>query len=281
VVPLFALIQSRTPKQELSRVIAGMNIQNALFIVAAAVIGIAVQRFAHWTIPQLFLALAIANVFVAIWIFTIVPEFLMRFLSWVLVRTLYRLRTQGMDHVPDEGAALVVCNHVSYMDALILSASIPRPVRFVMYYRIFNIPVMRWIFRTGKAIPIASPREDAALMQRAFDTIDAALAEGEIVGIFPEGKLTTSGEIGAFKSGIERVLSRAAEAGRPVPVIPMALRGMWSSMWSHRDDRMGRMRAPRRFRAHVEVVADAPVDGSEATVDVLEAKVRALRGDAA
>jgi len=281
VVPLFALIQSRTPKQELSRVIAGMNIQNALFIVAAAVIGIAVQRFAHWTIPQLFLALAIANVFVAIWIFTIVPEFLMRFLSWVLVRTLYRLRTQGMDHIPDEGAALVVCNHVSYMDALILSASIPRPVRFVMYYRIFNIPVMRWIFRTGKAIPIASPREDSALMQRAFDEIDAALAEGEIVGIFPEGKLTTDGEIAAFKSGIERVLSRAAEAGRPVPVIPMALRGMWSSMWSHRDDRMGRMRAPRRFRAHVEVVADAPVDGSEATVDVLEAKVRALRGDAA
>jgi 1-acyl-sn-glycerol-3-phosphate acyltransferase len=280
VVPLFALIQSRTPKQELSRVIAGMNIQNALFIVAAAVIGIAVQRFAHWTIPQLFLALAIANVIVAIWIFTIVPEFLMRFLSWLLVRTLYRLRTDGIDHIPDEGAALVVCNHVSYMDALILSASIPRPVRFVMYYKIFNIPVMRWIFRTGKAIPIAGPREDPELMQRAFDEIDAALAEGEIVGIFPEGKLTTDGEIATFKSGVERILARVAEAGRPVPVIPMALRGMWSSMWSHRDDRMGRMRAPRRFRAHVEVVADAPVTGGT-TAELLEAKVRALRGDAA
>lgn len=281
VVPLFALIQSRTPKQELSRVIAGMNIQNALFIVVAAVIGIAVQRFAHWTIPQLFLALAIANVCVAIWIFTLVPEFLMRFLSWVLVRTLYRLRTSGIDHIPDDGAALVVCNHVSYMDALILSASIPRPVRFVMYYRIFNIPVMRWIFRTGKAIPIASPREDAVLMQRAFDAIDAALAEGEIVGIFPEGKLTTNGEIAAFKSGVERVLARAAEAGRPVPVVPMALRGMWSSMWSHRDNRLGRMRVPRRFRAHVEMVAGAPVAGDGATVEGLEATVRELRGDAA
>ena len=175
----------------------------------------------------------------------------------------------------------MVCNHVSYMDALILSASIPRPVRFVMYYKIFNIPVMRWIFRTGKAIPIASPREDAVLMQRAFDEIDAALAEGGIVGIFPEGKLTTNGEIAAFKSGVERVLARAAEAGRPVPVVPMALRGMWSSMWSHRDNRMGRMRVPRRFRAHVEVVAGAPVAGGGATVEVLEAKVKALRGDAA
>jgi 1-acyl-sn-glycerol-3-phosphate acyltransferase len=155
-----------------------------------------------------------------------------------------------------------------------------------MYYKIFNfrpfgIGVMPWIFRTGKAIPIASPREDAVLMQRAFDEIDAALAEGGIVGIFPEGKLTTNGEIAAFKSGVERVLARAAEAGRPVPVIPMALRGMWSSMWSHRDNRMGRMRVPRRFRAHVEVVVGAPVDGQGTNAEMLEVRVRALRGDAA
>ncbi len=286
VVPLFALIQSRTPKNELSRVIAGMNIQNALFIVVAAVLGIAVQRFAHWTIPQLFLALAIANVFVAIWIFTVVPEFLMRFLSWMLVRTLYRLKVRGMDHIPDEGAALVVCNHVSYMDALILAASIPRPVRFVMYHKIFNIPVMRWIFKHAKAIPIAGARENPELMQRAFAAIDQALADGEIVGIFPEGKLTNDGEIAAFKSGVEHMLAHANECGRPVPVIPMALRGMWASMWSHRNarsegSRIERMRVPRRFRAEVEVVADAPIDGREATAPLLESKVRALRGDAA
>lgn len=279
VVPLFALIQSRSPKSEMSRTFAALNIQNSGFIVLASLSALAVQRWLGWTIPQVFLALAIANALVAIWIFTIVPEFLMRFLSWVLVRSLYRLRTRGIDHVPEDGAALVVCNHVSYMDALILAASIPRPVRFVMYYRIFNIPVMRWIFHTGKAIPIASPREDPALMQRAFDQIDAALADGEIVGIFPEGRLTTDGEIAAFKSGVERILARAAEAGRPVPVVPMALRGMWSSMWSHRDNRMGRMRVPRRFRAQVEVVAAPPVDGTVATARSLEAQVHALRGD--
>ncbi len=280
VVPLFALIQSRTPSSEMSRVIAGMNIQNAAFIVLAAALGIVVQRYLGWTIPQVFLALAIANVLVAVWIFTLVPEFLMRFLSWVLVRAFYRLRPHGIErHVPDEGAALLVCNHVSYMDALILSASVPRPVRFVMYYKIFNIPVMSWIFRTAKAIPIAGARENPELMQRAFDEIDAALAAGELVGIFPEGALTKDGAIAPFKSGVERILESANGHGRPVPVVPMALRGMWTSMWSHRDSRIGRMRVPRRFRAHVEVVADEPVDGRNVDADALEAKVRTLRGE--
>ena len=282
VVPLFALIQSRTPREEISRVIAGMNIQNAVFIVLAAVAGIVLQDKLGWTIPQLFLALAIAGVVVSIWIFSIVPEFAMRFVSWLLVRTLYRLRTRGVErHVPDEGAALIVCNHVSYMDALILSGVIPRPVRFVMYYKIFNIPVMSWIFRTARAIPIAGAKEDPALMQQAFDEIDEALAAGELVGIFPEGALTKDGDIAAFKSGVERILERANAAGRPVPVVPMALRGMWSSMWSRRDSRLRRMRVPRRFRAHVEVVADTPIDSRVATAALLEDKVRALRGDAA
>jgi len=277
VVPLFALIQSRTPRAELSRVIAGLNIQNSLFIVVAAVVGIAVQRWLGWTIPQVFLALAIANTIVAIYIFTIVPEFLMRFLSWLLVRTLYRLELHGIEkNVPDEGAALIVCNHVSYMDALILAATVPRPVRFVMYYKIFNIPVMRWIFRTAKAIPIAGAREDPALMQRAFNEIDAALAEGELVCIFPEGALTRDGEIAPFKSGVEKILER-----RPVPVVPMALRGMWSSMWSRRDTRLGRMRVPRRFRAHVQVIAAPPLDPQGVDAPALEAQVRALRGDLA
>ncbi|MDY0953800.1 MFS transporter [Stenotrophomonas rhizophila] len=275
VVPLFALIQSRTPKSEMSRVFAALNIQNSGFIVGAAMIALATQKFLHWTIPQLFLALAIANAVVSIYIFTIVPEFLMRFLSWVMVRGLYRLRLHGIEaNVPDEGAALIVCNHVSYMDALILSATIPRPVRFVMYYKIFNIPVMRWIFRTAKAIPIAGAREDPALMQAAFDEVDKALADGELVCIFPEGALTRDGEMGAFKSGVEKILER-----RPVPVVPMALRGMWASMWSRRDTRLGRMRVPRRFRAHVEVAAAPALAGQAVTAEALEQQVRQLRGE--
>jgi len=294
VVPLFALIQSRTPKSELSRVIAGLNIQNSLFIVTAAVLGVLLQMegfsiggvripLPGLSIPQVFLALAIANGIVALWIFTIVPEFLMRFASMLLVRVLYRLRPRDIESsVPADGAALIVCNHVSYMDALILSAAIPRPVRFVMYHRIYNVPGMRWIFRHAKAIPIAGAKEDPDLMQRAFDAVDAALAEGELVGIFPEGKLTRDGEIAAFKSGVERILARAAERGQRVPVVPMALRGMWSSMWSHRDSRMGRMRVPRRARAQIDVVAGPRIeDGASIDAGTLEAQVRILRGDAA
>ena len=275
LVPLFALVQNRTPKSELSRVIAGNNILNAMFIVAAAMSGLLAQRLLHWSIPQLFLALAIANAIVATYIFTLVPEFLMRFISWLLVKTLYRLRVRGIEHIPDEGPALIVCNHVSYMDALILSGAIPRPVRFVMYYKIFDIPVMKWIFHTAKAIPIAGARENPELMRHAFAEIEAALDAGELVGIFPEGALTKDGGIAPFKSGVERIL-----ATRQVPVVPMALRGMWTSMWSKRDSRMGRMRVPRRFRAQVEVVADTPIDGHVANADMLEAKVRLLRGDA-
>jgi 1-acyl-sn-glycerol-3-phosphate acyltransferase len=182
--------------------------------------------------------------------------------------------------VPDEGAAVLACNHVSYMDALILSAAIPRPVRWVMYHRIFEIPVLSWIFRTAKAIPIAGAREDPALMQRAFDAIDAALAEGELVGIFPEGTLTKDGDIAPFKSGVEKILGRAAAQGRPVPVVPLALRNMWGSMWSRRDSRLGRMRVPRRFRAHVGLAAGTPMPPTT-PADQLEAAVRALRGDAA
>ncbi|MGN0858143.1 MAG: MFS transporter [Stenotrophomonas sp.] len=274
VVPLFALIQSRTPNNQMARVFAALNIQNSGFIVAAAGVGLLTQQLLGWSAPQLLLALAIANAVVALWIFSIVPEFAMRFASWLMVRTLYRLRVRGVEeHVPDEGAALLVCNHVSYMDALILAAVVPRPVRFVMYYKIFNIPFMNWIFRTAKAIPIASPKEDAALMQRAFDTVDEALANGELVLIFPEGRLTADGDINPFKSGVEKILAR-----RPVPVVPMALRGMWASMWSRRDSRLGRMRVPRRLRARIEVIA-APALPPATPAAELETAVRALRGE--
>jgi 1-acyl-sn-glycerol-3-phosphate acyltransferase len=274
-------------------VIAGTNLKNAGFLVLAAVLGVLLQRdglrlggvqvpLPGLSIPQLFLLLAAVNAAVAVWIFSIVPEFLMRFLSWLLVRTLYRLELHGIeDNVPDEGAALLVCNHVSYMDALILAASIPRPVRFVMYYRIFNIPVLRWIFKTAKAIPIAGAREDRALMQRAFDAVDAVLAEGELVCLFPEGALTRDGQIAPFKSGVEKILERAAARGQVVPVVPMALGNMWGSMWSRHDSRLGRMRLPRRLRAHVLVRVAPPLPGDRTDAVDLEARVRALRGDAA
>jgi len=276
LVPLFALVQSRTPRAELSRVIAGNNILNAAFIVAAAVCGIVAGSVLRWSIPHFFLAIALLNAVVAIYIFTLVPEFLMRFLSWALMKMLYRLRVEGIENIPDDGPALLVCNHVSYLDALLIGGSVPRPARFVMYYRIFNTPGAGWVFRAARAIPIAGAREDAALMEKAFADVDAVLAAGELVCIFPEGALTKDGEIAPFKAGVERIL-----ASRPVPVIPLALRGMWVSMWSNRSSKLRQLRMPRRFRAHIELVIGAPIDGATTNAAMLEGKVRELRGDAA
>jgi 1-acyl-sn-glycerol-3-phosphate acyltransferase len=274
IVPLFALIQSRTNRQELSRVIAGMNIQNAVFICTAAVIGIVLQRYFDISIPQLFLLLAVMNAVVAIYLMVLVPEFLMRFLAWIYIRVMYRVEVHGVEkHVPDEGPALLVCNHVSYMDALILSSAVPRPIRFVMYYKIFNTPGAKWAFKAARAIPIAGKNEDAALMQHAFDEVHKALAEGELVCIFPEGRLTTDGEIGEFKSGMEYILQK-----QPVPVVPMAIRGMWASIFSRKGVK-SYWRIPGRFRAHIEVLADAPVVGATAKATDMEMKVKALRGD--
>ena len=275
VVPLFAFVQSRTPRERLSRVIAGNNIINALLIVLAAVFGLVLGRLGM-DAATIFLLAALFNVLVAVYIFTLVPEFLMRFITWVLVNTLYRVRVDGMQHLPEEGPALLVCNHVSFMDALLLMANLRRPARFVMYYRIFNVPLLRFVFRTAKAIPIAGHKENPAVLQQAYDAIDAALAEGELVCIFPEGGLTADGEIAPFRPGLEKILAR-----RPVPVVPLALRGLWGSVWSRRDTRLGRMRLPRRFRARVELVVDASVPPQAASAASLEARVRELRGQLA
>ncbi|HET6805796.1 MAG TPA: MFS transporter [Frateuria sp.] len=272
VVPLFAFVQARAPRGQLSRVIAGNNIVNALLIVLAAGFGLALGALGLDAV-ETFLAAALLNVAVAAYIFTLVPEFPMRFVTWVLVNTLYRVRVEGMRHVPEEGPALLVCNHVSFMDPLLLMAHLRRPARFVMYYRIFNIPLLRFIFRTAKAIPIAGQKEDPAVLAAAYEAIDQALAAGELVCIFPEGGLTRDGEIGPFRPGVLRILER-----RPVPVVPMVLRGLWGSVWSRRDTRLGRARLPRRFRARVELVVDAPVAPERLRLDALEARVRELRG---
>jgi 1-acyl-sn-glycerol-3-phosphate acyltransferase len=275
VVPLFAFIQSRTPRDRLSRVIAGNNIVNALFICGAAGFGLGLGALGLGA-TQIFLVTAILNALVALYIFTLVPEFLMRFITWALVNTLYRVRVEGAQNIPEEGAVLLVCNHVSFMDALLLMANLRRPARFVMYYKIFNTPLLSFVFRTAKAIPIAGHKENPQLLQQAYDAIDEALQAGEVVCIFPEGSLTRDGEIAPFRPGVEKVLAR-----RPVPVVPMALRGLWGSVWSRRDSMLHRARLPRRFRARVELVIDAPVAPAEASVTALEARVRELRGEMA
>ncbi|MDE0853536.1 MAG: MFS transporter [Nevskia sp.] len=273
IVPLYALIQTRSEDSHRSRIIAGNNILNALFMVASAVLAIGLLK-AGLNIPQLLLVTALMNAAVALFIYSLVPEFLMRFLVWMLISLLYRIDKRGLENIPDEGAAVIACNHVSFVDAVILGGSVRRPVRFVMYHTIFRIPVLNFIFRTARAIPIAPAKENAKLLDAAYEEIDRALRNGELICIFPEGGLSPDGEIKPFKAGIERIIKRT-----PAPVVPMAVRGLWASMWSRRDSALRRMRLPRRFRANIELIASAPMPPEQVTVATLEARVRELRGD--
>jgi 1-acyl-sn-glycerol-3-phosphate acyltransferase len=231
IVPLYALIQTRCAPSHRSRVIAANNILNALFMIVAA--GIAVSTLkAGLTIPQLLLLTGALNAVVALYIYALVPEFLLRFIDWMLVHSIYRLKTSGIANVPEEGPALLVCNHQSLADALVITAACRRPIRFVMYYAIFNVPVLSFIFRSMKAIPIAGSKEAPEVLEKAYDEIAAALADGQLVCIFPEGQLTRDGEIGPFRPGVMRILERT-----PVPVIPMALSGLWRSIFSRNRDK--------------------------------------------
>ncbi len=273
IVPLYALIQQRSKRSHLSRIIAGNNIINALAMVLAAVMGALFLGVFGLTIAETFLVVALMNVGVALYIYRQVPEFLMRFLVWILIHTLYRARTVNRELLPDEGPAVLVCNHVSYIDALVIAGSCPRPVRFVMHHKIFRIPVLSFIFRTAKAIPVAPRKEDPVMLEQAMDRVAEELADGQIVCIFPEGALTPDGEIHDFKPGIERIVERT-----PVPVYPMALKGLWKSMFSRSGGRAF-FKLPRGFHRRVELVVGEPVAPSEVQAEALHDQVLALRGE--
>lgn len=204
------------------------------------------------------------------------PIWFLQMVVWLLIHVLYRIRAVGLEHIPREGAVIVACNHVSFVDALLLGGLMPRAPRFVMYHKIYKLPVMNLLFRTARVIPIAPAKEDAALLARAYEQIEAALANGELVGIFPEGGLTPDGEIQPFKPGIEKILAEI-----PVPVVPMALTNLWGSMWSRQDSRLRRARLPRRFRAEIGLHIGPPIPPEQVTAETLETEIRVLRGDAA
>ncbi|RST52722.1 MFS transporter [Variovorax sp. MHTC-1] len=237
-VPMYALIQLRSQPTHRARIIAANNILNALFMIGSAVIAGALLK-AGFTIPQIFLFTGIANAVVACYIFLLVPEYLLRFVAWVLSRIVYRFDVEGEQHIPAEGAAVLVCNHVSFIDAVLLMAASPRPIRFIMDHRIFRVPVLGWLFRLAKAIPIAPQKEDPAAYEEAFARAVQVLREGDLLAIFPEGAITRDGSLQPFKGGVMKILEAARAEGIDVPVIPMALTNLWGSYFSRIEVREG------------------------------------------
>lgn len=272
IVPLYAVIQARSRPDRLARAIACNNIMNAVFMVLSAALAIALTAMGV-SIAGLFLTLVILNTCVALYIFRQVPEFLMRFLIWILIHTLYRVRTKDLANIPESGAAVLVANHVSFVDALIIGGSVQRPVRFVMYHKIFKIPLLNFIFRTARAIPIAGRKEDSAMYEQAFERMRQALDNGELVCIFPEGQITRDGDMNEFRPGVTTLIS-----DRPVPVVPMALRGLWGSLFSRSGGRAF-FKLPRRFFAKIELVVGEPIAPNNVDINDLHQTVHSLRGD--
>ena len=273
IVPMYALVQLRSSPDHRARIIAANNILNALFMVVGA-LGAASLLGAGLSMPALFALAALLNAVVAIYIYGLVPEFLLRFMAWLLVKAVYRLRSTGLEHIPAEGAAVLVANHVSFADAVVIMGASPRPIRFVMDHRIFQTPLLGFIFRHCGAIPIAPAREDPAMMEAAFAEVSKALANGDLVGIFPEGQITRDGALQAFRPGITRILK-----ANPVPVVPMALSGLWGSYFSRIDGKAMKTPFRRGLFSKIVLRVGVPVVAEEAGPAQLRAIVAGLRGE--
>ncbi|MFY7857546.1 MAG: MFS transporter [Rubrivivax sp.] len=270
-VPMYALIQIRSQPTHRARIIAANNILNALFMIVSAV-GAGALLSAGFSIPEVFLVVALLNAVVAGYIFLLVPEYLLRFLAFLLTRLIYRFRIRGDHHIPAQGAAVLVCNHVSFIDAVLLMAASPRPIRFIMDHRIFAMPVLGTLFRLAKAIPIAPQRDDPERYAQAFAQARHVLDEGDLLAIFPEGGITRDGSLGEFKGGIMKVLQT-----HPVPVVPMALQNLWGSYFSRVERGTAMVKPFRRgFWSRVGLNVGAPVPAAEVSPELLRLRVAGL-----
>ena len=271
-VPMYALIQIRSQPSHRARIIAANNVWNAIFMVASSVIAAALLA-AGFTIPEVFLVVGLANAAVTCYIFLLVPEYLLRFAAYALTRLVYRFEVRNEERIPSQGAAILVCNHVSFVDAVLLMAASPRPIRFIMDHGIFSTPLLGTLFRMAKAIPIAPQKVNADVYEAAFVAARDVLKDGEMVCIFPEGGITRDGTLQPFKGGVMKLVE-----GMPdVPVIPMALGNLWGSFFSRVDGGKAMVRPLRRgILNRVTLDVDISIPAGSITPQELQDRVSAL-----
>ncbi len=275
-VPMYALVQARSQPTHRARIIAANNILNAVFMIVSALAAGALLT-AGFSIQEIFLATGILNAIVAGYIFFLVPEYLLRFVAWVASRLVYRFKVIGDEHIPTQGAAILAANHVSYVDAILLMAASPRPITFLMDHRIFRIPVLGGLFRLARAIPVAPRDEDAHAYDNAMRAAQAALLDGQLVGIFPEGSITRDGRLQPLRPGILKLVANAKAAGCNVPVVPVGLQNLWGSYFSRIEGGVA-MRKPFRrglwSRAGLNI--GPAFDGNAIDLEALRAQIERL-----
>ena len=265
VVPLNALLQQRSGREEKGLLIATNNFLNTA--------GILLASAGLWVLHDLLkippgwivLLLGLFTLAATLYSLSILPDFLIRFTLWLLTHTIYRIRIVGQEHVPFRGPALLVCNHMSHADALLVGASVQRFIRFLMYRPYYEIRWLNWLFRLMKAIPVSAKnrREIVESLERSR----RELAEGHVVCIFAEGAISRTGNLLPFKRGFEKIVE-----GLEIPIIPVHLDRLWGSIFSFKDGRFF-WKWPERLPYPVTVSFGSPLPSTTTAQEARQAIV--------
>jgi acyl-[acyl-carrier-protein]-phospholipid O-acyltransferase/long-chain-fatty-acid--[acyl-carrier-protein] ligase len=266
-VPLNAFLEVRPAAAERGRIIATNNFFNTLGVMAASGALWLLHDSWGWPAPRILGALGVLSLAATVVVIRLAPDFSARFLLWLMTHTFFRIRIAGRGNLPLQGPALLVANHVSYVDGFLIGACIQRFVRFLVYRPIYESWWAGWFLRGVKAIPVAGgTARDAA---EAIRAARAELAAGHVVCIFAEGAITRDGEVQPFKRGFEKMAK-----GLNVPVIPVHLDGLWGSVFSFSGGR-ALWKWPRRMFDAVTVSFGAPMN--DATADAVRQAVLDLK----
>jgi acyl-[acyl-carrier-protein]-phospholipid O-acyltransferase/long-chain-fatty-acid--[acyl-carrier-protein] ligase len=225
-VPLNAMLQQKSAADNRGRVIAANNVMNFLGILAAAGVSAGLGGGLKMAPDQVVFVSGLATFAVTAYLLILLPDFLIRFALWLLTHTIYRIKIVNPENVPLNGPALLVCNHLSFVDGLLVGASIQRFVRFMVYAPFFKLPLLGSLFRKMRAIPTGGGRDAIAAIRRAREELQA----GHVVCIFAEGAISRTGNMLPFKRGFEKILQDL-----DVPVIPVHLDQVWGSIFSFKD----------------------------------------------
>jgi 1-acyl-sn-glycerol-3-phosphate acyltransferase len=268
IIPLNAFVQSRAPDERRSRIIAANNILNAVFMVASAIFTMVLYAKGFKT-TEVLAVFFVMNAVVTLYIFSVVPEFMFRLGFWLISFFVYKINYKNSDEIPRFGPVVLIGNHVSFIDWFVVIAACKRPVRFVMDHKIYKNPILHVFFRLCKAIPIASAKEDAVCKKKALESISAALVDGDVVCIFPEGAVTRNGEMAMFRPGVLEILET-----NPTPVVPFAINGLWGSYFSRASGKAMQGMPKMKIRGREVNVDMGKILPAEATLEQMQSAVR-------
>ena len=246
IVPISALLQHRPPREKKGELLAAANLLSFVGVFLVWPVHYFLVEVAHLSPVHVFLVGGLLTLAGAVYAAWLLPDALLRFVLWVLTRSVYRIKVLGRENVPAHGGALLVCNHLSHVDALLLLSSIDRHVRFMMYKGIYESPWIKPLARILKVIPISSEQRPREMLQ-SLRAASEAIKNGEVVCIFAEGQITRIGQMLPFRRGFERIM-KDVEA----PIIPVALEGVWGSIFSFEKGRF-LTKMPRRIPYPVTV----------------------------